>query len=254
MVPVRKQPGDHHEMVNQLLFGDLLVIKDQMKQWLLIETIDDNYLGWASQKQVCEIEKEEFDFQKINSSYFALDNYIKAISFDKKIFYHITLGSRLPNFVNGKIAVNSIELNYGGKFRYSKEICNGKIISDLAKLYQGAPYLWGGRSFFGIDCSGLVQIVFKMCGILLPRDSQEQVNFGQTVNFIDDALPGDLAFFDNEENKIIHVGIFLGQNQVIHASGEVRIDQIDHFGIYNSKENKYTHSLRIIKRIVDTKY
>ena len=111
-----------------------------------------------------------------------------------------------------------------------------------------SPYLWGGRSFFGIDCSGLVQVVFKMCDINFPRDSAEQANFGQTISFIDDALPGDLAFFDNEENKIIHVGILLGNNQIIHASGEVRIDKIDHFGIYNEKEKKYSHKLRIIKR------
>lgn len=252
VAPVRKQPGDQSEMTNQLLFGDLLLVYDNMKQWRLIETIDDKYAGWIDQKQVIELEKDEFDFLAMNSAYFALDPFHLAYTGNKKSCYHISLGSKLPNFSNGKIQVNNTVANYPGKYRFSKERCNGQIVGELAKLYLGAPYLWGGRSFFGIDCSGLVQVIFSMCGINLARDSNEQVNFGQTVSFINDSKPGDLAFFDNEEHKIIHVGILLGNHQVIHASGVVRIDPIDHFGIFNAGEKKYTHNLRIIKRIMES--
>lgn len=251
MVAVRKQPGGQHEMVNQLLFGDLLFLKDDMKQWLLIETVDDAYNGWVDQKQVKEIEKEEFDILNKNERHFSLEASTKIISTDKKTFFWATLGSSLPYLENGKIQLHSVEYHFNGKTKPMHEGNNSKMLISLAKMYLGAPYLWGGRSLFGIDCSGFVQMVFKMCGILLPRDSAEQVELGNTVSFIDDAQPGDLAFFDNEENKIIHVGILLGNNQIIHASGEVRIGQIDHFGIYNADEKRYTHNLRIIKRIVD---
>jgi len=251
MVAVRKQPGGQHEMVNQLLFGDLLLIKDEIKQWLLIETVDDAYNGWIDQKQAKEIEKEEFDILNKKGWHYSLEACSKIDSLDKKSYYWATLGSRLPHFENGKITLHSTEYQFNGRTKPMHEGNNSKTLVNLAKMYLGAPYLWGGRSLFGIDCSGFVQIVFKMCGILLPRDSAEQVGLGNTVSFIDDAQPGDLAFFDNEENKIIHVGIILGKNQIIHASGEVRIDQIDHFGIYNVDEKKYSHNLRIIKRIID---
>lgn len=251
MVPVRKQPGGQHEMTNQLLFGDLLLIKDEMKQWLLVETVDDAYNGWVDQRQVKEIDNEVFDSLTNNERHYSLESCNKLVSTDKKSFYWATLGSCLPYFKDGKINFDLIEYNFNGKTKSIHDGNNSKTLVSLAKMYLGAPYLWGGRSLFGIDCSGFVQIVFKMCGIMLPRDSAEQVDFGNTVSFIDDAQPGDLAFFDNEENKIVHVGILLGKNQIIHASGEVRIGQIDHFGIYSAEEKKYTHNLRIIKRIVE---
>jgi len=252
MVAVRKQPSDVQEMINQLLLGDLLIIEDQRKNWLLIQSIDDQYNGWVDEKQIYELDKEEFDFLNITETYFALENYYKAFSLNNKTSIQLSLGSRLPNFTNKKFLIGNIEYNYSGKTKYSKEKNSGQTICELAQLYLGAPYLWGGRSLFGIDCSGLVQVVFKMCGIKLPRDSSDQAGFGHTVNFIDGALPGDLAFFDNEEDKIIHVGIVLGNNQIIHASGEVRIDKIDHYGIYNENEKKYSHKLRIIKRVAQS--
>jgi cell wall-associated NlpC family hydrolase len=125
-----------------------------------------------------------------------------------------------------------------------------KGIIENAYMYLHSPYLWGGRTPFGIDCSGFTQMVYKLAGIRLKRDASQQAEQGTLINLIDEARQGDLAFFDNEEGRIIHVGIMLPNNKIIHASGKVRIDSIDHHGIYNLETKKYTHNLRIIKRFV----
>ena len=123
-------------------------------------------------------------------------------------------------------------------------------IIEVANSYLSTPYLWGGKSPFGIDCSGFTQIVYKINGIPIPRDASEQVNLGDSRNFIDEAQAGDLAFFDNEEGHVIHVGIVLEGRKIIHASGEVRIDKLDHQGIFNIDKKIYTHKLRVIQNII----
>jgi cell wall-associated NlpC family hydrolase len=126
-----------------------------------------------------------------------------------------------------------------------------RSLQELAGIYLNAPYQWGGKSPFGIDCSGFVQLIFKMHGILLPRDARVQAEYGNTLSFVEEAEPGDLAFFDNEEGNIIHVGMVIAGGKIIHASGKVRIDKLDHQGIYNVEARNYTHRLRLLKRIVD---
>jgi cell wall-associated NlpC family hydrolase len=123
------------------------------------------------------------------------------------------------------------------------------IIRDAEDLIE-TPYLWGGRSQWGIDCSGFVQLVYRLSGLLMPRDASEQAKLGNTMSFISEAQPGDLAFFDNEEGNIVHVGIVYSPNEIIHASKKVRIDRIDHNGIYNDELKKYTHQLRVMKNVI----
>jgi cell wall-associated NlpC family hydrolase len=117
-------------------------------------------------------------------------------------------------------------------------------------MYLNAPYLWGGVTPFGIDCSGFTQMVYKLNGYKLKRDASQQATQGEALSFIEESEAGDLAFFDNEEGKIIHVGIIMSDNYIIHASGKVRIDRIDHLGIYNVDTERHTHKLRVIKKIV----
>jgi gamma-D-glutamyl-L-lysine dipeptidyl-peptidase len=113
-----------------------------------------------------------------------------------------------------------------------------------------SPYLWGGKTPFGIDCSGFTQMAYKLAGIKLRRDAWQQAEQGHTINLLEETEPGDLAFFDNDEGNIVHVGIILRDHKIIHAAGKVRIDSIDHYGINNKELKKYTHKLRLIKRMV----
>jgi cell wall-associated NlpC family hydrolase len=129
----------------------------------------------------------------------------------------------------------------------------GTILENISKIavnYINSPYLWGGRSPYGVDCSGLVQVVFKSIGYKLPRDASQQVKEGTTVDFVNLTQAGDLAFFDNEDGNITHVGIVLPNGEIIHSSGFVRIDKLDQQGIFCVKTQTYSHKLRIIKRVL----
>ena len=117
-------------------------------------------------------------------------------------------------------------------------------------LFLNTPYLWGGKTPFGIDCSGFSQMVYRINGYQLNRSAEEQSQQGDALSFIEESEPGDLAFFDNNEGVIDHVGIILKDNYIIHVNGEVRIDRIDHTGIFNTDKRLYSHQLRVIKKII----
>jgi len=251
LIPVRIQPGDRTEMINQLLFGDVLVIKDKYKNWLLIESADDQYDGWVDNKQVSVIDQSEYNDLLTTNRFYVMDFAAVAESVDTKSKVMLTLGSSLPRYHNNRFFLNGTEFVYNGQSHHSKNKADRIGLMEIAKKYINAPYLWGGRSLFGIDCSGFTQLVFKIGGIFLPRDSAQQVLQGSTINFIHEANTGDLAFFGNEDGNINHVGIILDNNQIIHASGKVRIDKIDHQGIFNIDTNQYTHQLRVIKSFYD---
>jgi cell wall-associated NlpC family hydrolase len=159
----------------------------------------------------------------------------------------ISIGSTLPNFQNNTIAINEHKFTFAGQTNAENHFSYANI-SDLAKLFLAAPYQWGGRSILGIDCSGFTQLVYKIIGIKIPRDAKEQALQGQVIDFVAELQAGDLVFFDNEKGNIIHVGIALAGGKIIHASGQVRIDQLDHQGIFNQEKNAYTHQLRLMKR------
>lgn len=249
LVSVRKLPSEQSEMINQLLFGDLITILDMDESWYLITTIHDSYEGWVNIEQVTIIVQSEFADLSSQISVFLTDVYTKAIS-QTGNFKNILLGSQLPYFKDNSFIISDGKYQFAGAVQSAKTKADGSEIIDTAMKYIGTPYLWGGRSPFGIDCSGFTQIVFMISGINLGRDASMQVKTGHTVNFITEAEAGDLAFFDNADEKITHVGIIINNKQIIHASGEVRIDSIDHQGIYNEEQKKYTHRLRIIKRIL----
>lgn len=238
--PVRKEPSHRSEMTSQQLFGEKVTcLEISGKEWIRIKDKNSGYEGWITRNHLFELDEEEFLDEK-NSAPLAMD-WVSEIQY-KNDKMHIPLGS-LPKVLEGKGAHSSVNLHTPGKRSGDKN-----IIRKIAFMHLNTPYLWGGRSVFGIDCSGFAQAVYMFSGIQLPRDSHEQAEIGDTIDFLQEARLGDLAFFDNEEGRITHVGILLNGDEIIHSSGKVRVDQIDAQGILNRETGVRTHNLRIVKR------
>ena len=245
IIPLRSEPSDRSEQVSQLLFGAHFEIIEKIDKWVKIEAAFDNYIGWIDNKQFQTISEKQF--HSIEQSPMVLNgDLIEYISTPKNQLMPIPLGSCLSFLDNEQI--NTENYSFEGI-----KICGVKDKSNLVKtafMYLNAPYLWGGKTPFGIDCSGFTQMVYKLNGYKILRDASEQATQGEALSFIEESEPGDLAFFDNEEGNIIHVGIMMDDNYIIHASGKVRIDRLDHLGIYNAETNRHTHKLRVIKKII----
>jgi len=249
-VPVRFEPSDRSEMVTQLLFGETFTITEEKGNWLLINSHLDNYSGWIDRKQSLNVTQEFFEQYAHRSKHFmsAKTGICTCQTDGTRIL--LTKGSILPLFHKGDFTLGTKVYHTAEKCKVVPHKFKPSKVFSTSMEYLNVPYLWGGRSILGVDCSGFVQVVYQMCGIMLPRDASQQVEKGLIVDFVDEAQPGDLAFFDNLMGEIIHVGIMLGDGNIIHASGQVRIDKIDHNGIFNASLGTYTHSLRIIKRLV----
>lgn len=244
VAPLRAENSDRSEMVSQILFGEKVEILELKKNWVKIKSEFDNYEGWADVKQFLEISEEEFN--SIQTEKYASESFNLAVEKENPVT--LPMAASLPNLEKGKIKFGDLELEYLGEFQSGN--LEKASITELAMMYLNTPYLWGGKSVFGIDCSGMVQQVYKFCGVNLPRDAYQQAEIGEALSFVEEAEPGDLAFFDNTEGKIIHVGIILEGNKIIHAHGKVRIDPIDSTGIFNTDTQTYSHKLRVIKQIL----
>ncbi len=248
-VPVRFEPSERSEMVTQLLFGETFSIAEEKGNWLLIMTHLDNYTGWIDRKQSMRVSQEFIEQTNHKSRYFmAAKTGICTCAADGTQIL-LTKGSTLPLYHKGTFGLGSRVYTTTEKCKVVPRKFKASKIFPSAIQYLNVPYLWGGRSMFGVDCSGFVQVVYQMCGLDLPRDAAQQAVKGIAIDFVDEAQSGDLAFFDNPMGEIIHVGIMIGSGNIIHASGQVRIDKIDHNGIFNIGSGAYTHSLRIVKRL-----
>lgn len=239
-IPVRAEANDRSEMITQLLYGEHFEIITIKNNWTKIRIAFDMYEGWIATNQVRLISAE--DFSNLQKEEF-------NCSVDLIEFVHQSNHYLLPIVLGSCIgAAHLLSHHFDG--HTNKNIRQNKQFVEVAKLYINSPYLWGGKTPFGIDCSGFSQMVYKINGIKIPRDAYQQSELGIALSFIEESSPGDLAFFDNDEGKIIHVGILLGDNFIIHAHGKVRIDRIDHTGIFNTETKRYSHQLRVIKKII----
>ncbi|MFP4845941.1 NlpC/P60 family protein [Winogradskyella sp. PE311] len=240
IVPIRFEPSDSSEMVTQSLYGDFFKVLEKRKKWSRIRFAHDKYEGWIDNKQYLKIEDSNYKLLTQASLNLSKD-IIEFVSDSSNSLYPIPLGSNL----NGLKLLNH---RYDGNSVNEKS--DKKELIETAFLYLNAPYLWGGKTPFGIDCSGFTQMVYKLNGYKLLRDASQQATQGEALSFIEESEPGDLAFFDNTEGHITHVGIIMKDNYIIHAHGKVRIDRLDHSGIYNIEKNTHTHKLRVIKKII----
>ncbi|GEN76826.1 C40 family peptidase [Chryseobacterium hagamense] len=229
VAPVRAEASDRAEIVTEILFGESADILEVNKNWTKIKMHYDGYEGWMDTKQLRPVADEILAKRKVTV---VTEDFSSVMMNDGKTLLSMGSEVEFP-------AVAS---------RRSHDV--RESIALTAKEFINVPYLWGGKSFFAVDCSGFTQLVYKIHEIKLPRDASQQVNVGESLSFIGESRPGDLAFFENPEGKIVHVGIMLENQRIIHASGKVRIDTLDSTGIFNKELNKHTHKLRVIKSVI----
>lgn len=243
VIPMRSAPNEQSEMVSQVLFGEAFEIVEWGEKWVKIITTADDYTGWIGRLQFAmlgHLAWQQLKREPPSLTYGAITQAWKIA--DNSILY-LPIGSSLAFFEGSSCKINNERFEIIGP--------KGDIdtFASTAMYFLNAPYLWGGRTHFGIDCSGFTQAVFKLHGTSLRRDASLQAQQGVEVEHIKKAILGDLAFFNNAEGRVTHVGIMLNNNQIIHASGKVRIDTIDESGIYAEDTKRYTHKLSIIKRL-----
>lgn len=229
VAPVRAEGSDKAEIVTEILFGESADILEVNKNWTKIKMHYDGYEGWMDTKQIKPISDEDFAKRKVTV---VTEDFSSVLMNDGKTL--LSMGSEVEFPVVASRRSHDVR----------------ESVALTAKEFLNVPYLWGGKSFFAVDCSGFTQLVYKVHNVKLPRDTYQQAEVGEALSFVEESKPGDLAFFENPEGKIIHVGIMLDSQKIIHASGKVRIDTLDSTGIFNKELNKHTHKLRVIKSIL----
>ncbi len=247
-IPMRHEPSETSEMETQILFGETYTPIAEEGKWLRVRLEFDGYEGWIDSKLYEPIFKNEVETWSAGKKWVAGGPFVKIVREGDRSPMIIPGGSEIffADEVSYGFYLNGSSYNLAPN--YNPRRSHGTI-EEVALSYYSAPYLWGGRSFYGIDCSGFVQVVNKICGRRLPRNASQQVVLGTNVDFVEEVQPGDLAFFGTDSSHITHVGICIGKGEIIHASGSVRIDKLDHNGIYSLASHKYTHQLRAIKRL-----
>lgn len=264
LIPIRSEPSERSEMISQVLFGELLEVIETVDTWSRIRLLSDNYTGWCTLKMLQLLPDDVFEkyrqekpslTQAVLSPCFKLgdDQPQLFLPAGSRLYFLEQDSGRFPVVQSTTADVSKLEKStwsiHPALIAQNDQQQDDDILST-ASLFTNAPYLWGGKSILGIDCSGFVQVVFSIHGYSLPRDARDQEMCGEAVSDISQSEPGDLAFFANAEGKVVHVGLLMKGQSILHASGSVHIDRVDSTGIYSDSLGKYTHQLHSIKRIV----
>jgi gamma-D-glutamyl-L-lysine dipeptidyl-peptidase len=253
LLPLRSEPSDRAEMTTQLLFGELFEVQEEGKDWTRIRNLADGYEGWCTTKMLTFLSVHEWTRLRNTTPFLTQQPFTscRKTSSDVPTLF-LPAGSRIYDldpstgiftFCETSTWVldpKDMEVPFAGQ--------TSALFVQMASCFIHAPYLWGGKSILGMDCSGLVQLSASFCGVFLPRDASDQVLKGDEI-FLMEAQPGDLAFFVNAERRVVHVGIIIGNGKILHASGCVHIDTLDELGIYSEKQECHTHQLYVVKRI-----
>ena len=240
IVSIRETPAHDASLTSQLLYGDHFKVLEIRKRWSRIRVAYDNFEGWVDNTQYHLTDE---------NIYKILDEKPPVLSADLVDFISDKQDNLtpIPMGCNVNLAPH-ITHSFEGTIKNKKSAKNALI--ETAFMYRNTPYLHGGKTPFGIDASGFTQMVYKLNECKLLRKVEQQATQGETFSFIEESNPGDLAFFDNDEGKIIHVGLIMKDNYIIHAYGKVRVDRLDHTGIFNTDTKQHTHKLRVMKKII----
>lgn len=249
VVPVRAESSDKAEQVTQLLFGDHyeVINEDKERRWVWIRINYDQYEGWIDVKQHHPIPKEYYEY--LNHAEFKITTDVTSSILYNKSRQLILMGSMIP-ISSTELFKMEEQFAFIGEAKNLGQKRDFEFLRTTAVKYLNSPYLWGGKSTFGVDCSGFTQMVFKICGYRLQRDSGQQASQGKPVTAAHEAKAGDLAFFSNANGKINHVGMLLEKDKIIHASGKVRVDGFTEEGIVNQETKAYTHRFSHLRRIL----
>ncbi|SMC49112.1 C40 family peptidase [Pedobacter africanus] len=249
VAPLRAEPSDKAEIASQLLFGDHVEILEKTERWWRVRNAYDNYEGWLDFRQLTAISASGF-LENQHCRYIAPPQINNLLSDTEGSTYLLSPSSNLPGYKDGYCFLGDQPFKVLFEPLDTQKGLTADIVTT-AMFFRNVPYLWGGKNLFGMDCSGFVQTVFKLNGLKMKRDAYQQAEEGTVVDFLPEIKPGDVAFFDNAEGRITHVGIMIDPTQIIHSSSKVRIDPMDNEGIYNAELGRYTHKLRIVKRFME---
>jgi len=242
--PIRNEPSHRSEMTSQLLFGEMAILLEEKEEWRKIKCLHDGYEGWLTHHLVTSIEET----RATAPGAFVTTGLLNPATLPDQLL-NLPMGSSLTGMDEETRLLWDGKHKYHGTYRNTLLPYSEDLFWNTVQPWINAPYLWGGRTFMGVDCSGFVQVIFKVLGIPLLRDAYQQAGQGLPVTDLFVAQTGDVAFFENETGRITHVGIILNGDSIIHASGKVRVDALTEKGIFNKDLNKLTHKLHSIRRM-----